>query len=186
MLNLFQPELPDSIEVEGSSFFIQTDFRYLIQFIKLLEEKAKLIDFLFMFPFEKPVNIQAGINAIIEWMNPPEVIPRLERESNNKVLDYIIDADYIYSAFIEQYKIDLMNPDVKLHWYKFQALLKSLHNVKLCEIMGYRSYETPPNNYDRNKEMLKLRSQWELPQPADQQAEEDLEAFNQLFEESEI
>lgn len=181
MLNLFDAELPATIEVNGSSFYIQTDFRYLIRFIELLETKSKLIDFLFMFPYEKPADLQAGVYAIIKWMNPKEEIPRLEDSASLKILDYKVDADYIYSAFLEQYGIDLMDLSVKLHWYKFQALLKSLHDVKLCEIMGYRAYEPTAQNYDRNKELLRLRTQWELPQPADEQTDEALNYFDSLL-----
>lgn len=181
MLNLFNTELPDTVEVNGSSFFIQTDFRHIIRFIELLEQKAKLIDFLFMFPYGKPVDIQAGINAIIEWMNPKEEIPRSDGSSPKKVLDYKIDADYIYSAFLEQYNIDLMDLSVRMHWYKFQALLKSLHDVKLCEIMGYRAYEPTPQNHDRSKDLLRLRAQWELPQPEDKQADDALKYFDSLL-----
>lgn len=186
MLDLFNTELPDTIEVNGSSFFIQTDFRYLILFQRLIEKKSLLRDFLFMFPYEKPEDLQAGVNAIIEWMNPKEVLPRTEGSAGTKVLDYTLDADYIFAAFMEQYNIDLMDIDVKMHWYKFQALLKSLHDVKLCEIMSYRCYTPLPHNHDRSKDLLKLRAQWELPQPEDNKAEDDLEAFNQLFEEAEI
>lgn len=55
-----------------------------------------------------------------------------------QTLYYEYDGDYIYAAFMQNYKIDLM--ETGLHWHKFLALLKGLSGTMLNEIMGYRAY----------------------------------------------
>lgn len=181
MLDLFKKELPETIEIDGSSYIIHTDYTYFIQFQRLLKNKAPAIEFLYMFPFEKPNDLIKGIEKIAEFMSPKELLPRSDGESPAKqVIDYDLDSDFLYAAFLEQYQIDLLDPKTKLHWYKFCALLKSLHDVKLCEIIGYRSYSQSKDDY--NKSMLRLQAAWDLPTPADKKADKDLEYFNSLFE----
>lgn len=67
-------------------------------------------------------------------------MPRQIKHREEIVLDYAIDADYIYAAFLSQYGIDLL--DVKeLHWHKFLALFKGLKDDEMiCKIMSYFSY----------------------------------------------
>ena len=184
MIDLKKAGLPESIEVEGSLYYIQTSFKYWLRFLELLENKdIAPNDFDFMYKGSKPSNKQDGILALIQFCNPPELLPRLqENGSGGKVVDYIIDADYIYAAFLEQYGIDLISSD--MHWYKFQALFKGLHETKLNEIIGYRLYEyTGGKKDDYVRQMEKLRSAWELPIESDENDEELKDFESKLREE---
>ena len=174
MIDLKKAGLPESIEVEGSLYYIQTSFKYWLRFLELLENKDIVPnDFDFMYKGSKPSNRQDGILALMQFCSPPELLPRFqEDDGGGKVVDYIIDADYIYAAFLEQYGIDLISSD--MHWYKFQALFKGLHETKLNEIIGYRLYEhTGGKKDDYVRQMEKLRNAWELPMEND----EDLKDF---------
>ena len=177
MIDLKKARLPGAVEVEGSLYNIQTSFKYWLRFLELLENKdVTPNDFDFMYRNSKPSNRQDGILALMQFCNPPEVLPRFrESEGDGKVVDYIIDADYIYSAFMEQYGVDLITSD--MHWYKFQALFRGLHDTKLNEIIGYRVYKHTSGKKDSYvRHMEKLRSAWELPTNIDED-DEDLKDF---------
>lgn len=64
-----------------------------------------------------------------------------EIRSNNQIYSYEFDDEYIYSAFLQQYNIDLQ--DIKyLHWWKFKAMFEGLSDdTKIVEIMGYRAID---------------------------------------------
>ena len=177
MIDLKKAGLPESVEVEGSLYYIQTSFKYWLRFLELLEHKGIIPnDFDFMYKGIKPSNRENGLLALMSFCNPPSLLPRFqESENGEKAVDYIIDADYIYSAFLEQYSIDLISSD--MHWYKFQALFKGLHDTKLNEIIGYRLYEHTGGKKDSYvRQMEKLRSVWELPMDSDEN-DEDIKDF---------
>lgn len=181
MIELNKTRLPQSIRVNGGRFFIHTDFRYWLRFCDLLadqEVKAEAFDFMYL--AEPPKNRLKGLYALAEFCNPPRDIPRDTGDTDNgtKIIDYKIDADYIYSAFYEVYKIDLLT--AKLHWYQFNALLRGLHDTKLNEIMGYRAWENKTGRRDEyTKAMDKLKKQWELPDA--QKPDQDLINFEKLL-----
>ena len=79
-----------------------------------------------------PADINKAIEKII-WFykcGKEDKKASSNRNSTEKVLDYNVDADYIYSAFMSQYNIDLQDIEY-LHWWKFRALFDSLdENVK--------------------------------------------------------
>lgn len=184
MLDLFKPELPDSIYLDdGSSFIIQTSFRYWILFYRFCRMHAKLTDFLIMFPYEKPgpEQLQEAFEKLMLFANPPKEVPRSSnQESTELILDYDIDADYIYAAFLEKYRINLLDPSLKLHWYEFSVLLSCLHDCKLTDIIGYRCYK-PNNNLSYEKQMKQLKEAWKI-ESEEKRIDKELEYFNSLFE----
>lgn len=88
------------------------------------------------------------------------------KSTKKQIYSYEFDDEYIYSAFYQEYKIDLTYE--KVHWWKFKALLKSLKsNVEFVKIQGYRAYS------GKDKNMLELRDYWELPKTTDEQKRQD-------------
>lgn len=184
MLDLFNNELPESIYLDdGSEFIIHTDYRYWILFYRYCKMHATLADFSVLFPYEKPTPQQMpeAFEKLIAFANPPKIIPRSTgKESSEIILDYDIDADYIYAAFMEQYHINLMDINFKMHWYEFSVLLSSLHDCKLSEIISYRCYQ-PNNKTSYEKQMKALKDAWKI-EAEEKQIDKDLEYFNSLFD----
>lgn len=182
MIDLKKAKLPEAVEVDGSLFSVHTSFKYWLRFLDLIaDENTKPADYDFMYNGKAPKNKTAGLLALIQFCNPPTILPRAETsgESGEKATDYTIDAAYIYAAFMEMYGIDLV--EANLHWYKFQALFRGLHDTKLNEIIGYRLYENTSGKRDNyTRQMEKLRSAWKLPQESDEN-DEDLKAFEALL-----
>lgn len=182
MIELKKSRLPESVEVDGSLYAIHTSFKYFLRFIELLANKdIKPQDFDFMYKIKKPQDRESGLIALVQFCNPPQILPHTDKleGSSEKAVDYTIDADYIFAAFMERYGIDLVESD--MHWYKFQALFKGLHDTKLNEIIGYRLWENTSGKRDAyTRQMEKLKSAWELPQESDEE-DEDLKAFEALL-----
>lgn len=179
MLDLTKATLPKTIEVDGRVYNIQTSYKYWLRFSVMIDDKnTSPKDFDFMYIDEKPLSRINGIMALVQFCNPPQLLPRPEvfgSGSSEKATDYTVDADYIYAAFMELYGIDLIESG--MHWYKFLALFKGIHGTKLNEIISYRLYENTSGKRDSyTRQMEKLRRAWELPQPEDEH-DEALEAF---------
>ena len=191
MLNLAKVKLPDCIECGGKFFNIKTDFRTWLNFSEAVNEKGAVIDAV-DFVYEDVIpsaEIKAeAFKQLLNFYMPKNELPRKTsgEDSGAKILDYTIDADYIYAAFLEQYGIDLLQTDknghiIEMHWHKFLALLSGLHGTKLNEIMSWRGW-TGETKTEYGKQMAKLRNAWELPSEDREKVQEDLEKFNALFE----
>lgn len=82
----------------------------------------------------------------------------------NQIYSYEFDAEYIYSAFIKEYNIDLT--EIKyLHWWKFRALLEGLSKTtKIVEIMGYRATDLRMIKDKKEKKFYKeMKELYKLP-----------------------
>ena len=164
MIDLTKAKLPEAIEIGGLFYRIHTDFRYFIRLGQLLRGKdIKPSDCDFMFIQELPPDKIEGIKALIAFMNPPHILPRKSKreDAGAPVLDYTLDADLIYAAFMQQYHIDLSTE--LLHWHQFSALLAGLRDTKLNDVIGFRLWEnTSGKKDDYTRAMQKLHDAWEI------------------------
>jgi len=179
MIDLKKINLPSTVEVAGRLYPIRTDYRYFLRFNEHLKEKDATLDaFDYMYEYEIPESRLEGIRALCEFMNPAQTLPRRTgRETNEPVIDYELDADYIYAAFYEQYGIDLQT--AALHWYKFSALLKGLHDTELNNIISARLWRPTGKNSEYEKHRQRQYEAWRLPDPTDNEPDEALEEFLQ-------
>ena len=76
-----------------------------------------------------------------------------------RAFDWLIDSDYIYSAFLQQYGIDLETAD--MHWHKFLSLFNGLTGTKLNDIISARLYVKPSKN-DKKDGMEEIKNAWKL------------------------
>lgn len=151
--NILLDSLPETVEVDGREYFIDTDFRTFIIFEKVssrqdLSNREKVEQWIDLhYTDERPRDITGAVNGILEIYRcgRPNKKPRPAAKNGNveirptMIYDFDYDAPYIFGAFLSQYHIDL-NAVEYLHWWKFQALFRSLNSDnKIVEIMGYRS-----------------------------------------------
>lgn len=177
MIDLKKRRLPGTIKVNGRRYRIHTDFRYFLRFGEHLRDKNTPPDaFDYMYIDNAPPSRLEGVRMLCEFMSPPQTLPRATgKESRELVLDYALDGDYIYAAFMEQYGIDLL--EARLHWYQFTALLHGLHDTELNNIISARLYKPSGKNDDYEKEKRKQYEAWRLPQPEDSEDDEALADF---------
>lgn len=179
-MDLTKKGLPNVVMIGGSPFPIYTDFRLWLRFeIEVSRMKrSDQIDIAYLFRNERPD--YCDLRELFVFSRPRNELPRSIGNSNDAiVLDYELDADLIYSAFLGQYGIDLIDVE-ELHWHKFRALLGCLNeSTKLREVMGYRCYKKETRkDYDAYAE---LRSAWEIIPPISEAEQAELNEFNKLF-----
>lgn len=174
MINILLDELPKKIN--GNR--INSDFRISILFELLMqdkevknEDKVRQALILYYPNIEKITDYKQAVDDIIWFYKCGKEEKKVDDElkennENNKqkqIYSYEFDSEYIYSAFMEQYNIDL-NSIKYLHWWKFKALFNSLNeNVLFSKIMSYRTMnvnkikdKTLRKNYKKLKELYKL------------------------------
>lgn len=156
-MDLTKAVLPDSVIVSGKTYKIHTGHPYWFRFSEILDQEVKyLTDFDFMFIDEIPSDRQAGIDALCEFFSEKKEIPRSLGESGVRIVDYQIDADYIYAGVLQCYGIDLMEKEY--HWHKVRAMIYGMTGTLFNDIMTYRSAKPGDKTYD------KLRRIWALPE----------------------
>lgn len=182
MIDLTKKVLPCSIEVYGRIFPIHTDFQYYILFSRMIAEKHRLSDFDFLYTEKVPADRQRGLDGLMRFAFPERELPKdIGEETDEIILDYEKDADFIYSAFFHYYHIDLMAEKLSMHWYKFSSLLNGLKETKLNDIMGFRSYRPKQTDGREYKtQMLRLKEMWRIEPPLTEEEKKAVEKFERL------
>ena len=178
MIDLTKKSLPNTVSVGGRDYSIYTDFRVWMRF-EIAVNKMKCedkIDVGYLFKNDKPV--YCDLRELFAFSKPFSPLPRPLHHSDVITLDYELDSDLIYAAFLGQYGIDFC--EVKeLHWHKFLALLKGLNDsTRLREIMGYRCYEKSDSKKDPYEEM---RRAWEI-EYISEEDQSELDEFSRMFD----
>jgi len=144
----------DLIWVEGVEYKIKTLFPYWLTFDKKLAEINKntsLDEFDYLYEINIPENRQAGFDELYKFYENKQFLPKdIGEKSNIKVIDWNIDSEYIYTAFLTQYKINLIKDD--LHYHDFISLFNSLRGHKINEIIEARLW-TKSIEYKDNKKL---------------------------------
>lgn len=84
-----------------------------------------------------------------------ETFSKHKQNNNLRVVDFKQDASYIYSSFLMDYGIDLIEQQGKLHWQKFISLFQGLsENTKIREVMSIRARPIPESN-KHNQEYIR-------------------------------
>lgn len=178
-MKLSKAILPKYINLSNKkSYEIKTEHYYWFRFSEILREGNFLLtDFNFLYKSDCPSTIEEmneAFQKLCEFFYEKKTIPRPTGDADGtRTIDYELDADLIYSAFMEQYGIDLVS--TPLHWHKVRALLDGLHNTKLNEIMGYRSWRRNGSGKmsDYERDMLRMKMAWELPPDKEEVVGED-------------
>lgn len=174
MLDLRNKGLPDAIMVNGRAFFLDTDFRAWLDFPERIAGMgADYSLYAGLFKGDAPLPSKAVTDALWQFFYEKREVPR-GSASGEGLVDFGIDADYIYAAFLQAYGIDLV--DAGLHWHKFSALLNALPaDTAMSQIMGFRGYS------GSDKEMNKKKARWALPLKVSDEERAAMEEFNELF-----
>ena len=88
-------------------------------------------------------------------------------KSNQRLIDFELDGEYIFASFYQDYGIDLEKEQGLLHWKKFIALFQGLSDkTKIKEIMRIRGMDIPdPTKYNQKERqnIIELKSYYALP-----------------------
>lgn len=175
--NILIDALPQSITINSEKYPISTNFRTFILYEMLLSDndltdRQKMEEMINLFFTEKRPNriTKEVINAIVNFYRCGKQETRKQKavkktiKNKKKVYSFEYDDDYIYSAFLSAYGIDLNDIDY-LHWWKFKALFNGLpSDCEFVKIMGYRGADASviKDNKERSR-ILKLQALYALP-----------------------
>ena len=190
-MNILVDELDAIVKEKIGNIKINTDFRISILFELLMQDntvskKEKILQSLQLYypDLDKIKDFDKAIQDMLWFYRcGKELADSKENnivERNKQIYSYEFDDDKIYSAFMEQYNIDLQ--DIKyLHWWKFKALFNALsENTQFVKIMGYRAMNVNEiKDKKMKKQYRKLKKMYALP---DMRTEEEKEYdFGEAF-----
>lgn len=165
--------LPTEIEIDGNRYSINSDFRTSILFEELMQsgeisQEDKGYMALELYYEEIPENISLAVEKML-WFykcgkEEKEVKSGVGSNNQKQIYSFEYDDCYIYSAFLDQYRIDLQDIEY-LHWWKFKAMFKSLkEDNKISKIMGYRAMTINDDMTDSEKKHYReLKNVYALP-----------------------
>lgn len=181
--------LLDKLPTEYKGLKVNTNFRSFILFELLMQDNEiskedKIYLSLKLFYNEPIQDIKTAIDGILWFYTMGESENKEQKKgnktTNKQIYSYEYDAKYIYSAFLDQYGIDLAEVDY-LHWFRFKSLFDSLKDDnKICEIMGYRAVDLNKiKDKEEQKKYKKLKQLYALPDNRTQEEKENdfAEAF---------
>lgn len=170
-MNMLINSVPDSLKIAGTEYKIHTDFSVWIEFEKLLSDESEnahktISDIKNLIFCDKRPPLRADeetVNKILWFYRCGKKLQKSSHTSEKEIFSYDYDDGYIFSAFLEQYHIDL--EQTKLHWWKFHALMLSLSDsTEFVKIMGYRSVEINSKMTASQKAFYqKMKKQYKLP-----------------------
>ncbi len=186
MSSILTNKLPVDININGVLYKINSDYRTSILFANYIQEHEELTeeDIIYILKLYYPIipqDIEKAVNYIFWFYRCGDD----EKESNStstgnnkRIFDYEEDGQYIYSAFLSQYRIDLQEI-AYLHWWKFKALFESLsEDNEIVKIMQYRAMDLSKIKDKEQKKfykkMQKLYALKEKISEADQEALDDI------------
>ncbi|MBY0597683.1 Gp15 family bacteriophage protein [Bacillus bingmayongensis] len=116
---------------------------------------------------------------------------KIEEKEEEKVptipiVDFVVDAERIFSSFLFDYNIDLFEQQGKMHWNKFMALFRNFSNKSpMGQALYYRTCNIPPkdkHNADERKQIKKMKELYELPKAKEIREQQEFEAFQKKME----
>lgn len=152
-MNILLDLLPDTVDIGGVEYPINTDFRISILFELMMQDsslpdKEKMQEAIRLYYPEIPHDLKEAVEKLIWFYRCGKVekakkntASQEEEENTQERLVYSFEHDdrYIYAAFLSDYGIDLQDVE-DLHWWKFRAMFLALNDsCEFKKIMGYRS-----------------------------------------------
>lgn len=190
-MSILTENLPNYLMVLGEKCPINTDFKIWLEFSNIVSkgelDTVKIVKIFKLIFLKLPPNLVEGMKAISEFYghasNTGTDVKEDTAEKAKKYFDFEYDSELIYSAFLQQYKIDLT--EATMHWWKFKALFQSLsEDTQLIQVIKYRSIKLSDiKNKEQKRFYAKMKKLHRLPDNrSEEQKERDLlSAFELLF-----
>lgn len=190
-MNILIDLLPVEVKIKSKKYEINSDFRTSILFELMMQDeelskKQKINNALELYYPIIPNDLEKAIESIMWFYRGGKDIEKSNKKGNGesvkKIYSFEYDDDYIYSAFLDQYRIDLQDIDY-LHWWKFKAMFKALkEDNMIVKIMSYRGMDISKIKDKEQKEHYKrLQRMYKIPEHINKDEQEKLNAINQAL-----
>jgi hypothetical protein len=167
---------PDTIQVGGREYQIETDFRAVLSYMRLARsddndrEKAYWTMNIFFGEQEiEPENV-LGLFEGLEWFIRRGDEDKDDGSRKRPVFDILKDSNRIYAAFMQVYTINLRT--VRIHWWVFMVLLEGLpKGTHLADVIELRSKKVEAwMKHDDISELKRIQSYYSLTKAIDPMA----------------
>ncbi|WP_373899278.1 bacteriophage Gp15 family protein [Haloimpatiens sp. FM7315] len=189
-MNLLIDLVPTNVEIEGKEFEINTDFRTSVLFELLMQdnnvnEEDKIYMALELYYPEIPLNINEAVEQMLWFYRCGKDIRESKGTGKGKstqIYSFEYDDDYIYSAFLDQYGVDLQDIEY-LHWWKFKAMFNALkEDNEIVKIMGYRAMDLSKiKDKEEKVHYKKMKELYKIPSNINKDEKEKLEEINNIL-----
>lgn len=182
-MNILVDLLPEKVTIDNKKYKINSDFRSSILFELLMQdnsvrEEDKIFMALQLYYPVIPTDINLAIEKMLWFYRCGKDISKSKgngkSKSSTQIYSFEHDDDYIYSAYLDQYSIDLQDIEY-LHWWKFKAMFRALkEDNMIVKIMGYRSMDLSKIKDKEQKSYYNnMKELYKIPIPQDEQEKLD-------------
>ncbi|HDR8110403.1 TPA: hypothetical protein QCZ04_003476 [Bacillus cereus] len=109
-----------------------------------------------------------------------------EKAPTIPTVDFVVDAERIFSSFLFDYNVDLIEQQGKMQWNKFMALFRNLSSKSpMGQALHYRTCDIPPKdktNGDERKRIKKMKELYELPKAKSIREQQEFIAFQKRMD----
>ena len=174
-MNVLLDRLPDTVNIGGREYPIDTDFRAGIEFELAVQRGAStLADLLrpWYGAVGYPQDIVGAVDAAIWFYRCGATEDKPTEENGAQATTshhrqsycFEFDSDAILSSFWQAYRIDLTTAD--LHWWVFRALLSGLPEESEFKRRVYiRTCDTKGMSKKQKEQIMKQRKALEIKRP---------------------
>lgn len=180
-MGILASKLPTSVLVNGVEYPIRSNFRTMIKFEQLMQEpevddQDKVWMALRLFYPEIPEDTEQAVEQLLWFYRCDKKENLYEKKTKrrkakrtDRIYDFEHDDDYIYAAFMAQYKLDLQKIEY-LHWWKFRAMFNSLNDdTQFVKIMEYRAVELDKVPKEKRAFYKRMKQLYALPLSQDEE-----------------
>lgn len=167
-MNLLVDRPPKTLTIGGTEYEINSDFRASVLFEMMMFDKDvpdeikvwKMIELYFpeLPENEDPIEILNAVGWFYRCGRAEKEahLSNNSEEGENDKPQYSFDYDdeYIYSAFRQQYGINLVTVKY-LHWWEFRAMFKGLDECAFVRIMDWRSRKITAEMTETEKRFIR-------------------------------
>ena len=174
-MNILLDALPTTINIDGEAIPVKTDFRYWIRFTEIVQEydlesitideyvemMQKVISTIFY--DEQKIEITITLfSEITDFYTGFSKGKQSKKNNEKKVFDFVVDADEIYSSFLQEYGIRLIHE--KMHWYEFRTLFSGLsQDSAIGRLIHIRTMTDEDVPKDKIAKLHELQEEVKLP-----------------------
>lgn len=159
---------PNTVRIDGTAYAINTDFRTWLEVDGVLNGEGsrgvRLARALSLVYPVLPHDMHGAIKGMLEFFagGAEKSAEPSHISHSGRVFDLRQDFEYVWSAFISEYGIDLA--ECNMHWWRFKALLSALGSgTKLAEIVTCRCVDmTKIKDAEVRKRYAQMRKRYAL------------------------
>ena len=121
------------------------------------------------YPPEVGADRQGAVDAALDFLHFNEPAPppteRQRSKAGNRTWDWSYDAPYLIADFQREYGIDLTDPALDMHWWRFWPLFRGLGDSSLT-MTAMAARGADPSEYEGDARRRLVERQRELALPA--------------------